>query len=156
MAMLFITHDLGIVRKVAERVCVMKDGKIVERGNVAELFARPQHHYTKALIAAEPKGAPAPARPEAPVVMETKDLRVWFPIRRGRLRRTVGQTKAVDGVTLAIRRGETLGVVGESGSGKTTLGLALLRLFSSDGPVVFLGNTIQGLRFRALRPFRRN
>jgi len=156
MAMLFITHDLGIVRKLAERVCVMKDGKIVERGPVAELFARPQHPYTKALIAAEPKGSPAPARPDAPVVLEAKDLRVWFPIRRGFLRRTVGHIKAVDGVSLAIRRGETLGVVGESGSGKTTLGLALLRLISSDGPIVFLGNTLQGLKFRALRPFRRN
>jgi microcin C transport system ATP-binding protein len=156
MAMLFITHDLGIVRKIAERVCVMKEGKIVEAGAVAELFARPQHPYTKALIAAEPKGAPAPARPDAPIVIETDDLRVWFPIRRGFLRRTVGHIKAVDGVSLAIHRGETLGVVGESGSGKTTLGLALLRLIASEGPVVFLGHSIQGLKFRALRPFRRD
>jgi microcin C transport system ATP-binding protein len=156
MAMLFITHDLGIVRKIAQRVCVMKEGEIVERGDVAELFARPQHPYTKALIAAEPKGEPAPARPDAPVVMKTDNLRVWFPIRRGFLRRTIGHIKAVDGVTLAIRRGETLGVVGESGSGKTTLGLALLRLISSDGPIVFLGKPLAGLNFGALRPFRRD
>ncbi len=156
MAMLFITHDLGIVRKIAKRLCVMKEGEIVERGDVTELFARPQHPYTRALIAAEPKGEPAPARPEAPIVMKTDNLRVWFPIRRGFLRRTVGHIKAVDGVTLAIRRGETLGVVGESGSGKTTLGLALMRLISSDGPIVFLGKPIEGLKFRALRPFRRN
>jgi microcin C transport system ATP-binding protein len=156
MAMLFITHDLGIVRKIAQRVCVMKEGEIVERGDVAELFARPQHPYTKALIAAEPKGEPAPARPDAPVVMKTDNLRVWFPIRRGFLRRTIGHIKAVDGVTLAIRRGETLGVVGESGSGKTTLGLALLRLISSDGPIVFLGKPLAGLNFSALRPFRRD
>ncbi len=156
MAMLFITHDLGIVRKIAKRLCVMKEGEIVERGDVTELFARPQHPYTRALIAAEPKGEPAPARPEAPIVMKTDNLRVWFPIRRGFLRRTVGHIKAVDGVTLAIRRGETHGVVGESGSGKTTLGLALMRLISSDGPIVFLGKPIEGLKFRALRPFRRN
>ena len=156
MAMLFITHDLGIVRKIAKRVCVMKEGEIVERGDVAELFARPQHPYTKALIAAEPKGEPAPARPDAPIVMKADNLRVWFPIRRGFLRRTVGHIKAVDGVSLSIRRGETLGVVGESGSGKTTLGLALLRLISSDGPIVFLGKSIEGLKFRALRPIRRN
>jgi microcin C transport system ATP-binding protein len=156
MAMLFITHDLGIVRKVADRVCVMRYGEIVEQGAVAELFARPVHAYTKELIAAEPKGAPAPPKPDAPIVVETKDLKVWFPIRRGLLRRTVGHIKAVDGVTFAIHRGETLGVVGESGSGKTTLGLALLRLISSQGPIVVLGHQVQGLLFRAMRPLRRN
>jgi microcin C transport system ATP-binding protein len=156
MAMLFITHDLGIVRKVAERVCVMRYGEIVEQGAVRDLFARPQHPYTKELIAAEPKGAPAPPKPDAPIVVETKDLKVWFPIRRGFLRRTVGHIKAVDGVTFAIHRGETLGVVGESGSGKTTLGLALLRLISSQGPIVVLGHQVQGLMFRAMRPLRRN
>jgi microcin C transport system ATP-binding protein len=155
MAMLFITHDLGIVRKIADRVCVMREGKIVERGPVAELFAHPRHEYTKALIAAEPKGEPPPAQPQAPVVVSTENLRIWFPVRRGLLRRTVGHIKAVDGVSLAIRRGETLGVVGESGSGKTTLGLAILRLISSDGPIVFMGRTVQGLRFRAMRPLRR-
>lgn len=156
MAMLFITHDLGIVRKIADRVCVMKQGKIVEQNTVAELFARPQHPYTQALIAAEPKGNPAPLHPEAPVIAETNDLRVWFPIRRGFLRKTVGHIKAVDGISLAIRKGETLGVVGESGSGKTTLGLAMLRLISSQGKIVFLGKSIQGLRFKNMRPVRRD
>jgi microcin C transport system ATP-binding protein len=156
MAMLFITHDLGIVKKFAEWVCVMRAGRIVEQGAVNELFARPQHDYTKQLIAAEPKGKPASAHPAAPIMAETDALRVWFPIRRGLLRRTVGHIKAVDGVTLAIRRGETLGVVGESGSGKTTLGLALLRLISSDGPIVVLGKPVQGLMFRAMRPLRRD
>jgi len=155
MAMLFITHDLGIVKKVAERVCVMRAGKIVEQGPVAELFAHPRHDYTKALIAAEPKGDPPPPHPGAPIMVSTENLRIWFPVRRGLLRRTIGHIKAVDGVTLAIRRGETLGVVGESGSGKTTLGLALLRLISSEGPIVFMGRSVQGLKFRAMRPLRR-
>ncbi len=155
MAMLFITHDLGIVKKVAERVCVMRAGKIVEQGPVAELFAHPRHEYTKALIAAEPKGDPPPPRPNAPIMVSTENLRIWFPVRRGLLRRTIGHIKAVDGVSLAIRRGETLGVVGESGSGKTTLGLALLRLISSEGLIVFMGKPLQGLKFRAMRPLRR-
>jgi microcin C transport system ATP-binding protein len=155
MAMLFITHDLGIVRKFADRVCVMKQGKIVEQNTVAQLFERPQHPYTQALIAAEPMGNPAPAKPEAPVVAETDNLRVWFPIRRGFLRKTVGHIKAVDGVTLTVRKGETLGIVGESGSGKTTLGLAILRLISSEGRIIFLGSPIQGLRFKEMRPHRR-
>ncbi|MDR3465428.1 MAG: ATP-binding cassette domain-containing protein, partial [Xanthobacteraceae bacterium] len=114
------------------------------------------HPYTRALLAAEPKPDPAPPRPTEPVVMTTDNLKVWFPIKRGLLRRTVGQIKAVDGVSVSIRKGETLGVVGESGSGKTTLGLALLRLISSDGPIVFLGSNIQGLRFEKMRPFRRD
>jgi microcin C transport system ATP-binding protein len=156
MAMLFITHDLGIVKKIAERVCVMQGGRIVEQGKVADIFAAPKHAYTRALIAAEPKGEPAKAQPTAPIVISTDDLKIWFPIRRGLLRRTVGHIKAVDGVTLAIRQGETLGVVGESGSGKTTLGLALLRLISSEGPIVFMGKPVQGLKFRAMRPFRRD
>jgi microcin C transport system ATP-binding protein len=156
MAMLFITHDLGIVRKIADRVCVMKQGKIVEENTVAELFAHPKHPYTQALIAAEPKGNPAPLHPDAPIVAETNDLRVWFPIRRGFLRKTVGHIKAVDGISLAIRKGETLGVVGESGSGKTTLGLAMLRLISSQGKIVFLGKSIQGLLFKEMRPVRRD
>jgi len=155
MAMLFITHDLGIVKKVAERVCVMRAGKIVEQGPVAELFAHPRHDYTKALIAAEPKGEPPPPHPGAPIMVSTENLRIWFPVRRGLLRRTIGHIKAVDGITLAIRRGETLGVVGESGSGKTTLGLALLRLISSEGPIVFMGRSVQDLKFRAMRPLRR-
>jgi microcin C transport system ATP-binding protein len=156
MSLLFITHDLGIVRRIADRVCVMNNGKIVEQGPVEQVFTAPQHDYTKALLAAEPKPDPAPPRPEAPVVMQADDLKVWFPIKRGLLRKTIGHIKAVDGVSLAVRKGETLGVVGESGSGKTTLGLALLRLISSSGPIVFLGKPIQGLRFKAMRPFRRD
>ena len=155
MAMLFITHDLGIVKKIADRVCVMQGGKIVEQGSVGQIFSAPKHAYTRALIAAEPKGPPATAQPSAPVVVSTDNLKIWFPVRRGFLRRTIGHIKAVDGVSLAVRRGETLGVVGESGSGKTTLGLALLRLISSDGPIVFMGQSIQGLKFREMRPVRR-
>ena len=156
MAMLFITHDLGIVRKLADTVCVMKEGKIVERGPVERVFTAPVHPYTRALLAAEPKPDPAPVCAGAPVVIETKDLKVWFPIKRGVMRRAVGYIKAVDGVSIEVRQGETLGVVGESGSGKTTLGLAILRLVSSDGPIVFLGSTIAGLTFRQMRPFRRH
>src|SRR4051794_6274861 len=156
MAMLFITHDLGIVRKIADTVCVMKDGKIVERGLVETVFTAPRHPYTRALLAAEPKPDPAPIRSEAPIVVETDDLKVWFPIKRGFLRRVVGHIKAVDGVSIEVHQGETLGVVGESGSGKTTLGLAILRLISSDGPIVFLGSQLNGLSFRAMRPFRRH
>ncbi|MGE0062035.1 MAG: ABC transporter ATP-binding protein [Xanthobacteraceae bacterium] len=156
MSMLFITHDLGIVRKVADRVCVMQRGKIVEAGEVERVFTAPEHPYTKALLAAEPKPDPAPSRPDAPLVVKTDDLKVWFPIRRGVLRKTVGHIKAVDGVSVELRRGETLGVVGESGSGKTTLGLAILRLISSQGPIVFLGKPIQGLTFKEMRPVRRD
>jgi len=156
MSMLFITHDLGIVRRIADVVCVMNNGKIVEQGPVEQVFTAPKHPYTKALLAAEPKPDPAPPQRDAPVVMQATDLKVWFPVKRGLLRKTVGHIKAVDGVTLAVRRGETLGVVGESGSGKTTLGLALLRLISSEGPIVFLGRDIQGLRFRQMRPIRRD
>ncbi|MBB5047350.1 microcin C transport system ATP-binding protein [Rhodopseudomonas rhenobacensis] len=156
MSLLFITHDLGIVRRIADVVCVMHNGKIVEQGPVEQVFTAPQHPYTRALLAAEPKPDPAPPRPDAPVVMSTDDLKVWFPIKRGLMRKTVGHIKAVDGVSLSVRRGETLGVVGESGSGKTTLGLALLRLISSDGPIVFLSKNIQGLKFKAMRPFRRD
>ncbi len=156
MSMLFITHDLGIVRRIADVVCVMSKGKIVEQGRVEQVFASPQHPYTRDLLAAEPKPDPAPPRPEQPVVVKSENLKVWFPVKRGLFRRVVGHIKAVDGVSVAIRKGETLGVVGESGSGKTTLGLALLRLISSDGPIVFLGNNIQGLRFKEIRPFRRD
>ena len=156
MAMLFITHDLGIVRKLADTVCVMKEGKIVEKGPVERVFTAPEHPYTRALLAAEPKPDPAPICADAPVVVETKDLKVWFPIKRGVMRKVVGHIKAVDGVSIAVRQGETLGIVGESGSGKTTLGLAILRLVSSDGPIVFLGSTIAGLTFRQMRPFRRH
>jgi microcin C transport system ATP-binding protein len=156
MSLLFITHDLGIVRRIADVVCVMNGGKIVEQGPVEQVFTAPKHPYTRALLAAEPKPDPAPPRPESPVVISAADLKVWFPVKRGVLRKTVGHIKAVDGVSLSVRKGETLGVVGESGSGKTTLGLALLRLISSDGPIVFLGSNIQGLRFKAMWPFRRD
>jgi microcin C transport system ATP-binding protein len=156
MSLLFITHDLGIVRKLADRVCVMQRGKVVEQGDVERVFTAPEHPYTRQLLAAEPKPDPAPPRPEAPVVVETKDLKVWFPIKRGVMRKVVGHIKAVDGVSVSLRKGETLGVVGESGSGKTTLGLAILRLISSDGPVVFMGHSIQGLKFKEMRPYRRD
>jgi microcin C transport system ATP-binding protein len=154
MSMLFITHDLGIVRKIADRVCVMSKGKIVEQGPVARVYGAPEHPYTRALLAAEPKPDPAPLQPSAPVIVETQDLKVWFPVKRGVMRKVVGHIKAVDGVSVSVRKGETLGVVGESGSGKTTLGLAILRLISSDGPIVFLGKTIQGLTFKEMRPVR--
>src|SRR6478735_5831151 len=156
MSMLFITHDLGIVRKLADKVCVMQRGKIVEQGPVERVFTAPEHPYTRALLAAEPKPDPAPPRPQAPVVISTDNLKVWFPIKRGVLRKVAGYIKAVDGITIEVRKGETLGVVGESGSGKTTLGLAILRLISSNGPVVFMGNPLQELRFKEMRPHRRN
>ena len=156
MAILFITHDLGIVRKIADRVCIMKQGKIVEHGTVAQVFRAPQHPYTRELLAAEPKGKAPELNPSGPIVIKTDDLKVWFPIKRGVLRRTVGHIKAVDGVSIEVRKGETLGIVGESGSGKTTLGLAILRLISSDGPVVFLGEPIHGLGFKRMRPHRRD
>lgn len=154
MAMLFITHDLGIVRKVAGRVCVMTKGEIVEQGPTEHIFTAPEHPYTKRLLAAEPKGEPPKADPASPLVMEAKAMKVWFPIRRGLLRRTVGYVKAVDGVDIAIREGQTLGVVGESGSGKTTLGLALIRLISSEGRIAFLGKDIQGKSWKETRPIR--
>jgi microcin C transport system ATP-binding protein len=156
MAMLFITHDLGIVRKIADRVCVMKDGKIVEENAVAKIFESPQHPYTRALLAAEPRPHALQPNPTGEIVLKTDDLKVWFPIKRGVMRKTVGFIKAVDGVSVEVRKGETLGVVGESGSGKTTLGLAILRLISSDGPIVFMGNPLQELRFKEMRPHRRN
>jgi microcin C transport system ATP-binding protein len=156
MAMLLITHDLGIVRKMAQRVYVMSKGRIVEEGPVEQIFTAPAHSYTQHLLAAEPKGEPPEANPNGPMVIETDNLRVWFPIKRGLLRKTVGYIKAVDGLTLKLRAGETLGVVGESGSGKTTLGLAILRLVSSDGPIVYLGHRIDGLDSRAMRPLRKD
>ncbi len=156
MAMLLITHDLGIVRKMADRVCVMHNGEIVERGETADIFEAPQHPYTKHLLASEPKGSPPAANAKAPVILAAKDLRVWFPIRRGFLRSVVGHIKAVDGIDLEVKEGQTLGVVGESGSGKTTLGLALLRLISSEGPIVYLGNRIDDYDSKRMRPLRRD
>ncbi len=154
MSMLFITHDLGIVRKFADRVCVMKDGEIVERGSTAEIFDNPQHAYTQTLLSAESTGVPDPVPHGSEVVAETDALRIWFPIQRGLLKRTVGYVKAVNAATLSVRAGETVGIVGESGSGKTTLALAIMRLISSKGPVSFLGRNIQGLRSREMRPLR--
>ena len=155
MAVLLITHDLTIVRNVAARVCVMTGGEIVERGATAEVFDRPRHAWTRKLLAARPSATPPPADDGAPEIAACEDLRVWFPIRRGALRRTVGHVKAVDGVSLTLRAGQTVGVVGESGSGKTTLGLAVLRLIASRGRVLFEGRDISGLGSRALRPLRR-
>ena len=155
MAMLWITHDLGIVRKTADRVYVMSQGEVVEEGKTADVFERPQHAYTRHLLSAEPKGKPPKAAPSAPIVLETDDLKVWFPIKRGLLRRTVDHIKAVDGVTLRLRAGETLGVVGESGSGKTTLGLALLRLISSQGPIAYAGTRIETFDSKRMRPLRK-
>ncbi len=155
MAVLFITHDLTLVRRLADRVCVMTQGEIVEQGPVARIFAEPRHPYTRHLLASEPKGDPPRADASAPVVVEARDLKVHFPIQRGFLRRTVGYVKAVDGVTVAVREGQTVGVVGESGSGKTTLGLALLRLISSRGEIRFAGRDIQGWSWSQMRPLRR-
>ena len=156
MAMLFITHDLGIVQRIADNVCVMLAGRVVEAGPVAEIFARPQHDYTRRLLASEPKGRANPVPADAAPLLEAGPLKVWFPIREGLLRRTTSHVKAVDGVSLRVRAGETVGVVGESGSGKTTLGLALLRLTGCEGPIVFLGRSIAGLPPAAMRPIRRD
>jgi microcin C transport system ATP-binding protein len=155
MALLLITHDLGIVRKMADVVCVMTGGEIVEQGAVEDIFETPQHPYTQKLLAAEPSGAPLKCDPDAPVIMSGQDIKVHFPIKKGVLKRTVDYVRAVDGITLEVREGHTLGVVGESGSGKTTLGLALLRLTSSLGGIRFGEHEIQGLKSGELRPLRR-
>ena len=155
MAMLLITHDLGIVRKMADRVCVMTGGRIIETGRTNAVFAAPRHAYTRHLLAAEPKGQPAPIEATAKTVMAAHDLKVWFPIQRGVLKRTVGHVRAVDGLSIAVCEGETIGIVGESGSGKTSLAMALLRLTSSTGAILWQGRDIQGLRFRKTRPLRR-
>jgi microcin C transport system ATP-binding protein len=156
LSLLFITHDLGIVRRIADRVCVMQGGEIVEHGPTAEVFANPQHPYTRKLLAAEQSGRPDPVPDTAPVVVESQNLRVWFPIQRGLLRRTVGHVQAVNDATFTVRAGETLGIVGESGSGKTTLALAILRLVDSTGPIVFQGQDLRGLAGADLRAVRRN
>ena len=155
MALLLITHDLGVVRKMADRVCVMNQGEIVEQAEVADIFARPQHPYTRKLLAAEPKGDPLTPPADAPEVMAADNLKVWFPIKKGLLRRTVDHVRAVDGVSVNVRQGHTVGVVGESGSGKTTLGLALLRLHASEGAIRFDGKDIQGWQAKKLRGLRR-
>ena len=155
MSMLLITHDLGIVRHMADRVAVMRQGRIVEMGPVGRIFDDPQHDYTKMLLAAEPKGRPPKSDKSAEVVVDVEDLKVWFPVKRGFLRRVVGHIKAVDGVSVTVREGQTLGVVGESGSGKTTLGLALLRLVSSEGRIVYAGTAIDNYNAKAMRPLRK-
>jgi len=155
MALLLITHDLGIVRKMSDRVHVMTQGEVVEAGPTGEVFERPRHEYTRRLLAAEPKGRPLQPAGDAPPVMTGEEIRVWFPIKAGVLRRTVDHIKAVDGVTVTVREGQTVGLVGESGSGKTTLGLALLRLLASRGRIRFRDRALQGLPARALRPLRR-
>ncbi|PKQ09642.1 MAG: microcin ABC transporter ATP-binding protein [Alphaproteobacteria bacterium HGW-Alphaproteobacteria-12] len=156
MALLLITHDLGVVRKMADRVYVMTKGEIVEHGKTEEVFSNPRHEYTRHLLASEPRGRSLGAPKDGPVVMEAEHLKVWFPVKRGLLRRTAGYIKAVDDISLKLREGRTLGVVGESGSGKTTLGLAILRLLSSTGGIRFEGREIQGLKSKALRPLRRD
>ncbi|MEJ2000437.1 MAG: ABC transporter ATP-binding protein [Maritimibacter sp.] len=156
MSMLFITHDLGVVRKIADRVYVMKDGEIVEAGPTAEIFANPKHPYTKMLLSAEATGRPDPVPEGAEEIARADNLRIWFPITRGLLRRTVGHIRAVNAASFSVRAGETVGIVGESGSGKTTLALAVMRLISSDGPVLFLGQNIQGQSARQLRALRRH
>lgn len=155
MAILLITHDLGIVRKMAERVNVMCKGKIVEAGKTADIFDNPQHEYTIHLLNSEPKGNPQPEDASAPVVLETENLKVWFPIKRGLLKKTVGHVKAVNGISLKLKAGQTLGIVGESGSGKTTLGMALLRLISSEGPISYVGNRIDEYNSKMMRPLRK-
>jgi microcin C transport system ATP-binding protein len=156
LSLLFITHDLGIVRRIADRVCVMQGGEIVEHGPTAEVFANPQHPYTQKLLAAEPSGRPDSVAADAPVVVEAQNLRVWFPIQRGLLRRTVGYVQAVNDASFTVRAGETLGIVGESGSGKTTLALAILRLVDSTGPIVFQGRDLRGHAGADLRAVRRD
>jgi microcin C transport system ATP-binding protein len=155
MSMLFITHDLGIVRRIADRVCVMTKGKIVETGPTAELFANPQHAYTRHLLASEPKGSPPEADLAAAPVMQGRDIKVWFPIKQGFFRKVVDHVKAVDGIDVTVRAGQTLGIVGESGSGKTTLGLALSRMISSTGKIHLGEREIDGYSFRQMKPLRR-
>ncbi|MEI4484732.1 ABC transporter ATP-binding protein [Frigidibacter sp. MR17.14] len=156
MSLLFISHDLGIVRRIADRVCVMKDGLIVEQGRTEDIFANPQHDYTKKLLGAEPRGLPDPLPADAPEILRTEHLKVWFPIQRGLMRKTVGHVKAVNDASLSVRQGETLGIVGESGSGKTTLALAVMRLIASEGPILYAGQNIAGWQKGQLRRLRRD
>jgi len=156
MGLLFITHDLGIVRRFADRVCVMKDGEIVEAGPTAEIYGAPQHPYTQMLLAAEPKGVPDPVPSGAEEIANTQNLKVWFPIQRGLLKRKVGFVKAVNDATLSVRAGETVGIVGESGSGKTTLALAIMRLIASEGEIVYRGQDIRQWSTRDLRKLRKD
>ncbi len=154
LALLLISHDLAIVRRYADRVCVMKDGKVVEAGRVVDVFLTPRHPYTRMLLAAEPKGAPPPLPAAPPMVMESENLRVHFAICRGVLRRTVGHVRAVDGVTIDVHEGETVGLVGESGSGKSTMGYAMLGLVPGKGAIRFEGQDVARLSRRAMRELR--
>ncbi|WP_122072669.1 ABC transporter ATP-binding protein [Pseudophaeobacter sp. EL27] len=156
MGLLFITHDLNVVRRIADRVCVMKGGEIVEEGPAAEVFDNPQHAYTQKLLAAEPSGIPEPVAENAAEMIRTKDLKVWFPIQKGLLKRTIGHVKAVNPTSLSVRAGETLGIVGESGSGKTTMALAIMRLIASEGEVRFCGDDLRQWSTRELRSLRKD
>ncbi|UWR22835.1 ABC transporter ATP-binding protein [Sulfitobacter sp. S190] len=156
MGLLFITHDLGVVRRIADRVCVMQQGEIVEQGPTAQIFDDPQHPYTKKLLGAEPEGSPAPVPADAETIAETENLKIWFPIQRGLMRRTVGHVKAVNDATLSVRAGETIGIVGESGSGKTTLALAIMRLIASEGRITFMGDDIRKWSTKQLRRLRKD
>ena len=156
MGMLFITHDLGIVRQIADRVCVMQDGKIVETGPTKDIFKAPQHPYTQKLLNAHSVGAPQPFDPTASVIAQATNAKIWFPIQRGVLKRTVGHVKAVNDVSLTLRAGETIGIVGESGSGKSTLAMAIMRLISFEGKIAFDGRDIGALKTRDLRALRKD
>ena len=156
MGLLFITHDLAIVRRIADRVFVMQQGEVVESGPTAELFANPQHPYTIKLLSAEPSGQPEPVAENAPVVVETDKLKIWFPIHGGMLRRTIGHIKAVNASSLSVRAGETLGIVGESGSGKTTMALAIMRLIASEGGITYKGQDIRSWSTKQLRHLRKD
>ena len=156
MGLLFITHDLGVVRRIADRVCVMQHGEIVEQGPTAEIFDNPQHPYTQKLLGAEPTGSPAPVSDDAEVIAETKNLKIRFPIQQGLLRRTVGHVKAVNDASMTVRAGETIGIVGESGSGKTTLALAIMRLIASEGGITFMGDDVRKWSTKQLRRLRKD
>jgi microcin C transport system ATP-binding protein len=156
MGLLFITHDLNVVRRIADRVCVMKGGEIVEEGPAAAVFDAPQHPYTQKLLAAEPSGQPEPLAPDAAEMIRTQDLKVWFPIQKGLLKRTVGYVKAVNPTSISVRAGETLGIVGESGSGKTTMALAIMRLIASEGEVRFCGDDLRQWSTKELRSLRKD
>ena len=154
MSMLFITHDLGIVKRIADRVYVMKDGDIVEQGDTQTVFSNPQHPYTQKLLSAHAIGVPDTVATDAEIVAEAQNMRIWFPIQQGFLKRTVGYVKAVNDASFSVRRGETVGIVGESGSGKTTLALAMMRLIGFEGRAVFMGKDIGALKTRQLRDLR--
>ncbi len=156
MSIIFITHNLNIVKRFANQVCVMKDGSIVESGSVNQIFSNPKHKYTKTLINAQPSGEAQDLQSNSKVVIRTKKLRVWFPIKRGLLRKTIGYIKAVNDISLHVRENETLGIVGESGSGKTSIALAILRLIPSNGDIIFYNDNIQNLKNNSLLKFRNN